>query len=58
LPLYQIHASGHINPVQVKSVISEIRPKKVYRSRLLAAYTRDLGIEIICPEEGLEYSVD
>jgi ribonuclease J len=63
LPLYQIHASGHINPAQLKSVISEISPKKVYvihsdRPKLLAVYARDLGVDIICPEEGVEYQVD
>jgi mRNA degradation ribonuclease J1/J2 len=62
LPLYQIHASGHINPAELKRAISEINPQKVYvvhcdRPKLLAAYARDLGIETICPEEGVEYSV-
>jgi len=60
LPLYQVHASGHINPDQLKWVISEINPGKVYvvhteRPRLLATYIRDLNIEIICPEYGEEY---
>lgn len=60
LPLYQIHASGHINPEQLKSAISEINPKKVYvihteRPKLLATYVKDLGIEVVCPAQGAEY---
>lgn len=30
LPLYQIHCSGHITPIELKEVISRIKPKKVY----------------------------
>lgn len=60
LPLYQIHASGHINPDQLKWAITEINPKKVYvvhteRPKLLAAFMRDVKIELVCPEDGVEY---
>jgi len=30
LPLYHVHASGHVNPEQLKWTISEITPGKVY----------------------------
>ena len=60
LPLYQIHASGHINPNQLKSAIAEMNPRKVYavhteRPKLLATYIKDLGMEIVCPTHGVEY---
>jgi ribonuclease J len=62
LPLYQVHASGHINPDQLKWAISEINPGRLYpihttRPNLLAAYIRDLETEVVCPEEGVEYKL-
>ena len=62
LPLYQVHASGHINPVQLKWAIQEINPKKLYpihteRPKLLATYIRDLKTEVVCPENGMEYTL-
>ena len=62
LPLYQVHASGHINPNQLKWAISDINAKKVYvihteRPKLLATYMRDLPSEIVCPYIGIEYQV-
>ncbi|MFC1979404.1 MBL fold metallo-hydrolase RNA specificity domain-containing protein [Chloroflexota bacterium] len=59
-PLYQVHASGHANPDQLKWTISEINPEKVYaihteRLKLLENYIRDLNIEIVCPQYGVEY---
>lgn len=60
LPLYQVHASGHINPVQLKQTIEEINPKKLYpihteRPKLLQTYIKDLKIEVVCPQDGVEY---
>jgi len=62
LPLYQVHASGHINPDQLKWAISEINPRKVYaihtnRPKLLATYILDLKIEAVCPQADVEYTV-
>ena len=62
LPMYQVHASGHVNPDQLKWAISEINPRKVYvvhteRPKLLAAYMSDTGIELVCPQDGVEYSL-
>jgi ribonuclease J len=62
LPLYQVHASGHINPDQLKWAINEINPRRLYpihtdRPNLLAAYIRDLETEVVCPEEGVEYKL-
>ncbi len=61
IPLYNIHASGHANPHELKWVIGEIRPEKVYlihtdRPFLYQRFVQDLGIrEIVCPELGREY---
>ena len=62
LPLYQVHASGHINPDQLKWAIGEINPGRLYpihtdRPQLLAAYIRDLDTEVVCPVNGVEYTV-
>jgi len=62
LPLYQVHASGHINPDQLKWAIQEINPGRLYpihteRPRLLATYISDLKTEVICPVNGVEYTV-
>ena len=62
LPLYQVHASGHINPDQLKWAIGEINPRRLYpihtnRPNLLAAYIRDFETEVVCPEEGVEYTI-
>ena len=62
LPLYQVHASGHINPDELKWAISEINPRKVYvvhtnRPRLLETYISDLKIDVVCPQDGEEYPV-
>jgi len=62
LPLYQVHASGHINPDELKWAIQEINPGKLYpihteRPQLLATYIRNLKIEVVCPLNGMEYTL-
>jgi len=62
LPLYQVHASGHINPDQLKWAIQEINPERLYpihteRPKLLATYISDLKIEVVCPVSGVEYKL-
>jgi len=62
LPLYQVHASGHINPDELKWAIQEINPGRLYpihteRPQLLAAYIRDLDTDVVCPLDGIEYSL-
>ncbi len=62
LPLYQVHASGHINPDELKWAIQEINPGKLYpihteRPKLLSAYIRDLDTDVVCPVNGVEYTV-
>jgi len=62
LPLYQVHASGHVNPDQLKWAIQEINPGRLYpihteRPKLLATYISDLKIEVVCPVSGVEYKL-
>lgn len=62
LPLYQIHASGHATPQELRYIISEINPKKLYlihteNSELYKGYISDLRIETKIPEIGKEYEI-
>jgi mRNA degradation ribonuclease J1/J2 len=60
IPLYHIHASGHLNPHELRELVSEISPKKVFimrsdRPKLTASYMRGLNTEMVTPEEGKPY---
>lgn len=62
LPMYQIHASGHATPQELKYIISEINPRIVYlihteSPELYKGYISDLGIETRIPEVGREYEL-
>jgi ribonuclease J len=63
IPLYNIHATGHILPHQLKKVIGDIKPKKAFlihteRPVLFKRYISDLGLdEVICPEQGKTYDI-
>lgn len=57
LPSYQLHASGHARPHELKRIIHEIDPDKVMlvhteRPLLYQRYIEDLGIETIVPQRG------
>jgi len=57
IPLYQVHASGHATPHEIKHVIDEVSPKKVIpihteRPELFKGFISDLGVEVIVPYEG------
>ncbi|MBM4237862.1 MAG: MBL fold metallo-hydrolase, partial [Euryarchaeota archaeon] len=57
LPLYQIHASGHARPYELKEMISEMSPKMVIpvhtsNPKLYSNYISDLGVEVTIPEKG------
>jgi len=62
IPLYNIHASGHAAPLELKETISQIAPKKVYlihteRPKLYQQFIRDLNIKTLCPEPAQEYQI-
>ncbi len=60
VPLYNIHASGHATPHELKEVIAEIAPEKVFlvhteRPLLFAHFLDDLPVETITPQLGETY---
>ncbi len=55
LPMYQVHASGHVMPHQLKESIEKIGPEKVLpvhteRPELFKRYMDDLDTEIVLPQ--------
>lgn len=55
IPVYHIHASGHANPHELKNVIEEIRPKKVFPihtqyPELFKRFMGNIGIDIELPK--------
>lgn len=62
LPLYNIHASGHMLPHQLKEVVAEISPRKAYlvhteRPMLFKRFLEDLRVDVVCPEVGESYPI-
>jgi len=62
LPQYHTHVSGHITPLQLRSVLETIKPKKIFpihttRPELLRRFIRDLDSNVQIPEKGIEYTV-
>lgn len=60
VPLYNIHASGHATPHELKEVIAEIASEKVFlvhteRPVLFAHFLADLPVEAITPQLGETY---
>ncbi|MGD0495809.1 MAG: MBL fold metallo-hydrolase [Candidatus Bathyarchaeia archaeon] len=62
LPQYHVHVSGHIMPLQLKSILKEVDAVKVFpihteNAELFGKFTRDLRGEVVLPEKGREYTV-
>ncbi|MFQ6137442.1 MAG: MBL fold metallo-hydrolase, partial [Candidatus Hydrothermarchaeales archaeon] len=62
MPLYQVHASGHATPHELKEAISEISPKKVFpihtnSPELFKRFISDIGVEMVLPIEGFKYEI-
>jgi len=60
LPQYQVHVSGHIMPLQLKSVLKEIKARKIYpvhteHADLFRKFMRDLKGQTVSIEKGKEY---
>lgn len=60
LPHYRVHASGHATPIDLKYLIKEVSPRKVFlvhtkEPEIYRHYIADLGIETLIPEEGKEH---
>ncbi len=59
IPMYHIHASGHASPLEIRMVVEEINPEKVYivhseNPMLMAKYLGNIA-KCIAPIRGKEY---
>jgi ribonuclease J len=62
LPQYHVHVSGHIMPLQLKTILKEIRGAKIFpvhteHADLFAKFMRNQKSQIILPEKNKEYKV-
>jgi ribonuclease J len=62
IPLYNIHASGHALPFELKRTIEEISPEVVFpihtnAANLYKRFLSDLRLQVILPEVEGEYIV-
>lgn len=62
LPQYHVHVSGHIMPLQLKSLLKEIDAASVYpvhteNAGLFGKFMRDIRGKVICPEKERGYRV-
>ena len=60
LPQYHVHVSGHVMPLQLRSVLKEMNPQRIFpihteNTRLFAEFMRGLPSTIVSPEEQKEY---
>jgi ribonuclease J len=62
LPQYHVHVSGHIMPLQLKSVLKKIGAKKIFpihteNAELFASFVRDMKSQTVLIEKGKEYEI-
>jgi len=62
MPLYQIHASGHARPYELKEIIAEISPEIVIPIHtsypdLYADYISDLDVKVHMPHDGATFQI-
>jgi ribonuclease J len=62
LPQYHVHVSGHIMPLQLKSILKEMNPKTIFpvhteHAQLFAKFAKDLKGESVCVEKAKEYTL-
>jgi len=60
LPQYHIHVSGHIMPLELRDVIKEISPKKLFPIHtedpdLFSRFCNSLELDVITPSKGENY---
>jgi len=60
LPQYHVHVSGHIMPLQLKSILEEIGAKTIFpvhteNAELFAKFMQSSKSRVITPEKGKEY---
>jgi len=62
LPQYHVHVSGHIMPLQLKNILKEMNPKRIFPVHtehvdLFAKFVDNLKSEVVCVEKAKEYTV-
>jgi ribonuclease J len=62
LPHYHVHVSGHIMPLQLKTILKETGAPKIFpihteNAELFAKFMRDLKGQVVPPEKGKEYKI-
>jgi ribonuclease J len=62
LPQYHVHVSGHIMPLQLKTMLKEISAKKIFpihteNADLFAKFMRDMKSQTVLIEKGKEYAI-
>jgi mRNA degradation ribonuclease J1/J2 len=62
LPQYHVHVSGHIMPLQLKSILKEINASRVFpvhteNAELFTKFMRDLKGKVIGTEKAKEYKI-
>ena len=60
LPQYHVHVSGHVMPLQLKALLSQINAKKIFpvhteNAELFSKFMRNLKGQTVQPEKGKEY---
>jgi ribonuclease J len=62
LPQYHVHVSGHIMPLQLKTILKEVNAAKIFpvhteNADLFAKFMRDLKSKVVVAEKGKEYKI-
>jgi len=62
LPQYHVHVSGHVMPLQLKALLSQINAKKIFpvhteNADLFSKFMRNLKGQTVQPEKGKEYRI-
>jgi len=62
LPQYHVHVSGHIMPLQLKTILKEINATKIFpvhteNADLFAKFMRNLKSQVVLTEKDKEYNV-
>jgi ribonuclease J len=62
LPQYHVHVSGHMMPLQLKSILTNINPAKIFpvhteSVELFTKFMRDLKGKVIHTEKAKEYKL-
>ena len=62
LPQYHVHVSGHVMPLQLKNILKEMNPKRIFPVHtehvdLFTKFIEGLKSEVVCVEKAKEYNI-